>query len=160
MHWISPLKLSIQIYRLRCAINFWARFQLKLSVKTICWNCLLKPSIQTICSNCLFMPSVQTVCSYCLLNVNDQLFYETFSSPSLLALQLFVDLHLLRGFVTVNIHGIGRYPHVQTLTWRTRGYTFSCPYPMTRLAWVALPGAYAPTSIALRAMGAQTSFPR
>jgi hypothetical protein len=33
-------------------------------------------------------------------------------------------------------------------------YTLSVPYPFNCLAWVALPGAYAPTSVALRDIGA------
>jgi hypothetical protein len=35
-------------------------------------------------------------------------------------------------------------------TWRIRDYTSSDPYALTCLAWVVLPGAYAPVSIALR----------
>jgi hypothetical protein len=38
-------------------------------------------------------------------------------------------------------------------TWRTRDYTSFGPYPSTCLAWVALPGAYTPTSIVLRVIG-------
>jgi len=33
-------------------------------------------------------------------------------------------------------------------------YTYSGSYPFTCLAWVTLPGAYAPTSIALGVIGA------
>jgi hypothetical protein len=45
-------------------------------------------------------------------------------------------------------------PHAQPPTWRTRDNTSSGPYPLTCLAWVGLPGAYAPASIALRVIGA------
>jgi hypothetical protein len=38
---------------------------------------------------------------------------------------------------------------------RTRDYTLSGPYPLICLTWVALPGAYAPASIALQASGAR-----
>jgi hypothetical protein len=37
----------------------------------------------------------------------------------------------------------------------TRDYTSSYPYPLTYLAWVALPGDYASISIALRVTGAR-----
>jgi hypothetical protein len=66
-----------------CDQNFW----LKISVK-----------------NCPFKTSVYTVSSICLFSVNNQLFYVY--SPSLLALQPSVALHLLHGFVTVNFLGV------------------------------------------------------
>jgi hypothetical protein len=67
---------------------------------------------------------------------------------SLLTLQPCAGLGLLHGFVTVNISGLGSL--AQPPTWRTRDYTLSGPYPLTCLAWVALPGAYA-----LRVIGAR-----
>jgi hypothetical protein len=38
-------------------------------------------------------------------------------------------------------------------TWRTSNYSLSDPYPLILPAWVVLPGAYAPASIALRVTG-------
>jgi hypothetical protein len=78
--------------------------------------------------------------------------YNVGSSPSLLALQPCVGLSLFPGFITVNFSGGGVVgeTHAQPLTCRSRDYTSSGAYPLTCLAWVALPGAYAPASIAFR----------
>jgi hypothetical protein len=61
---------------------------------------------------------------------------------------------LLHGFVTVNFFAVGllapqpnHYPEDQRLC-------LSGPYPLTCVSWVALPGAYAPASIAHQVIGA------
>jgi hypothetical protein len=74
-----------------------------------------------------------------------------YSSCSL-ALQPCVGLGLLRSFVTVYFSGMGLL--AQPPTWRTRDNSSSGPYPLTCLAWVTLPGAYAPASIAAPVIGA------
>jgi hypothetical protein len=61
---------------------------------------------------------------------------------SLLALQPCVSHGHLHSFETVNFSG------------RTRDYTSSGPYPLTFLALVTLPGAYAPASVALQVIAA------
>jgi hypothetical protein len=63
-----------------------------------------------------------------------------FSLQPLVRLRL---LHSFGGFVTVSFSMVGK----------TRDYTSSGPYPMTCLAWMALPGAYTSASIALRVIG-------
>jgi hypothetical protein len=67
-------------------------------------------------------------------------------------------LVFLRGSVTVKFLVVGSLAHAEPPTWRTRDYTSSIPYPLTFPAWAALPGAYAPVSIALRVSGARKSL--
>jgi hypothetical protein len=57
-------------------------------------------------------------------------------------------------FVTVNFSGLGRELHTQPPTWRTRDYT------LIYVAWVALPGAYAPACIVLRIIEPRIFSPR
>jgi hypothetical protein len=57
------------------------------------------------------------------------------------------------------LHRFWRFPwwlcqtHAQPPTLRVRDYTSPVPHPLTYLAWVALPGAYAPASITLLVNG-------
>jgi hypothetical protein len=53
-----------------------------------------------------------------------------------------VGLGLLHGFITVNFSRVGLL--AQPPTRRTTDYTSPGPYPLTSLAWVALPGAILP----------------
>jgi hypothetical protein len=76
---------------------------------------------------------------------------------SLLPLQPCAGLGLLHGFVAVNFSGVVSLAPRSTPNWRTRDHTSSGPYPLTCLAWVAQPGAYASASIALRVVGERTS---
>jgi hypothetical protein len=84
---------------------------------------------------------------------------------SLLALQPCVGLAFSRavlcilagGFVNSFFPGWFRKLHTEPPTWRTRDYTLSGLCALTCLAWVALPGAYAPASTAIRVIGANRS---
>jgi hypothetical protein len=79
-------------------------------------------------------------------------------SSSLLALQLCVGLCLLHGvhsvgFVTVKFSGIGLLAPRPTPNLEVQGLHFAWLLSLTCLAWVTLPGAHAPTSIAFRVIG-------
>jgi hypothetical protein len=64
-----------------------------------------------------------------------------------------MNLGVLPDLVTIDFSEVGLLAH--PLTWWTRDYTSSDPYPLTYLAWMALPGAYAPASVAFRVTGAR-----
>jgi hypothetical protein len=83
-----------------------------------------------------------------------------FYSLSLLTLRPCVGLGLLHGYVAVIFFRSGvsvPRPTSNPKIWRNSNYTSSGPYPLTCMAWMALPGAYVPTSIALRLSGASKS---
>jgi hypothetical protein len=65
-----------------------------------------------------------------------------------------MGLGLLHGFVTVNFSEVGSLAQRPIPNLEDQKDTSSGPYPLTSLAEVALPGAYAPASIALRVIGA------
>jgi hypothetical protein len=87
--------------------------------------------------------------------IRTHIFVRIHCSSSLLALKHSVVLSLLHWFVTAIFSRVGSWPQAKNPTWRTRHYTLSGPYPLTRLTWVALPEAYDPASIALLVTGTQ-----
>jgi hypothetical protein len=64
-----------------------------------------------------------------------------------------VGLSLLHHRLCRFYFGVGLLPHAKLPTWRTRRHISSGPYPLTYLAWVALPAACTPTSIGLQVIG-------
>lgn len=64
-------------------------------------------------------------------------------------------LGLIRGFVTVNSSGVGLLVPPPKPNLEDQGLPFFWPLPFDLSSIGGLPGAYAPTSIALRATGAR-----
>jgi hypothetical protein len=73
------------------------------------------------------------------------------------ALQPSVGLGLLYGFVTVHFSGVKSLTPCPNPTLEGQGLHFVWPLSLSCLAWLALPGVYAPASIALLGTGAHKS---
>jgi hypothetical protein len=68
---------------------------------------------------------------------------------------VFVDIRLSGDFVTVHFFVVGSLASRPTPNLEARDYTSSDRYPLIFLACVALPGAHAPASIALRVLASR-----
>jgi hypothetical protein len=105
----------------------------------ICGNCNCVIFLRTVTTTTAATTTTKATSSL-ICRHNNPLQVFASSMALLQRLERFHDSKFFQGGVVS--------PHTQLPTFRTRDYTSSGLYPLTHLAWVALPEVYAPASTA------------